>query len=155
MKNGILVIFLCIVIILPASSVSAKVYKWVDENGVTQYTQLPPPDAKESATTITPKSTPTDAAEKHKQLQEKWKKEIDDNNELKEQNAEKAAEDEHNAKLKAHCETARKNLRALNDPSNRRFKTADGEISNFTDEQRKAEINKAQQYLDKHCKDIK
>ena len=52
-------------ILVPQNSI-ARMYKWVDEDGNTQYTQSPPPGDIESEVIKPPPKVDTEAAEKGK-----------------------------------------------------------------------------------------
>lgn len=52
--GGTLSIALLLITTLAATSVDAAVYKWVDENGVTQYSQTPPTDQQAATMRLLP-----------------------------------------------------------------------------------------------------
>ena len=156
MKSTTVSALLLLSFLLLSTSTQAEVYKWVDDKGVTQYTQFPPPKAEDNPTeTIKPVTTPADAGDKRKAVQDKWQQEIDSKNEKELDEQEKAAEEAHKAKLKKHCNSARKNLKALSDPTNRTFAFADGKVTSYDEKTRSAEIKKAQDYIKKYCNDQK
>jgi hypothetical protein len=132
-------------------SATARSYRWVDENGVTIYSQSPPPSGK--ATIIkSPPPTNADPDETMKKLkarldamEEARKKESEAND--KKSSAEKSAEIK-----KKNCETSKKNLATLEQSPRVKLKTDDGNYKMLPDEERKAEIEKAKQGIEKYCK---
>ncbi len=67
----LLVLFVTFTFIMTSSQATARMYKWVDSKGVTQYSQHPPPEGtvEEIKKTYTP-----DAADLENTLQERAKK---------------------------------------------------------------------------------
>jgi hypothetical protein len=138
---------------LAATPAQADVYKWVDSNNQTQYTQLPPPEGVES-TRIGSTTAPThDPAGAGTGLQEHLKA-----SEEQKQQQEKATND---AELKAeitrisrqNCVTARNNLEQLGRSGQIRYQTGEGEVLRLSEEDRKQRIEEAQGQVKEFCKD--
>lgn len=128
---------LLLALALAATGLQAKVYKWVDDQGQVHYGAQPP--AREQAQEMKVRSAPPapQAAE---------------NDPAKQPPPE--GEDQARQRdpaLEKNCEMARSNLAVLQDPANRRFRTEDGAVTYFTDEQRQARIEQARQYLEDFC----
>jgi hypothetical protein len=149
MKSKLIVV--CSIILatwlLPAT---AKTYRWVDENGVTQYSQSPPPEGKATIIKPPPKpSTPPDATMK------KLKAQLDAINKEKKGNADAKAKADGEAKnaeiKKQNCENAKKNLATLEQSPRIRMKMDDGSYKMLADEERTAQIEKAKENIKKNC----
>lgn len=156
MKQLLLIIFL-----LSSTGTSAALNKWVDADGRVHYSDTPPSadvkvkklrtfsvseDTKNQSTTG--ESTPAAA----KTIAEREA-------ELKKVQLEKRAADDKAAKeqayaeaLKASCNTARQNLRTLQEGERMMEIDANGERSYMSDERRKEKVSKAQQEVSSYCK---
>lgn len=139
-------------ILLAASgSAGAKMYKWVDEDGVTQYTQTPPP--KGDYKPVKPPPPPPSSAAQSKKDLDKRGEEFEKRREEKAEADKKAAKD---AKIeqrnKSNCATARANLEKLKTGRRLRSKEKDGSIKYVTEDDRTARIEKAQEQIKKFCK---
>lgn len=123
--------------------VSAAVYQWVDEDGVTIYSQTPPRSG--DARKITHKSQPIDTAAKQRlqNMQQKVADQQEDRNRLKEKQTTARAD----KKLKmTNCKAATSNLANLIGLGNRLY---GGE--RLTEEQRQKKIAKAQKNMRENC----
>ncbi len=147
-----LIITLSIALLVWLTPASARTYRWVDENGVTIYSQSRPPSGTDATVIKTPPpapaSEPNETMKKLKTrlnaIEESKKKE----NETKEKE-DKAAK---NAEIrKQNCEAAKKNLEALEQHARVRMKMDDGEYKQLTDEERTAQIEKAKEAIKKNC----
>ncbi|MDH3451957.1 MAG: DUF4124 domain-containing protein [Gammaproteobacteria bacterium] len=152
-KNVIRAVVCSALLVLTTGIVQAKIYKWVDENGVTQYTQYPPPkgDSKEVNVPAAP-SAPTD--EQRKELQERleaFNKRRDERLRDAQESEEQRAERE---KLAADCQRIRDDLEVVrNNP--RLFEEAeDGSRVRMTEERRQERIGLAEQQLKDFCSDV-
>lgn len=139
-----------LLLLLSTSLVAGKMYRWVDENGVTQYTQTPPPkgDAKE----IKPPPPPAvDPAEAQRQLNAQRQKleDLREDRSLAKQKSTESAE-EKAAKAK-NCQAARDNLKKLQENPRGRWMQKDGTQTRYTDEQRQAKIKEAQDQIKEFC----
>ena len=149
--------FLAVISLLSISFFSsflmAETYRWVDDEGNTVYSQLPPPDGR-NMKAIAPPPPP---AESHEEAREKLDQQIKQLNEAgekrlkdKEAAAKKQADAQHN---KQQCTNARSNLEAINNrPPQTLFQTGDDEYKRFTPEQRAAQIKQANEIIKKHCR---
>ncbi len=151
LKNKTLLISFisALALILSTPIQAGKYYRWVDENGVTHYTETPPPDTQSTAIRTQGKD-PKSAEQAKARLSEQRKafteaatdkKAADEENKL-------AAENE---KIKqGNCETAKKNLNVLKH-SRIREKGDNGEYTVLTEEQRQARIKLAQERIKEFC----
>jgi hypothetical protein len=132
---------------------AAGFYKWVDENGVTQYTQLPPP-VSHKATKIEPFTGGSGNEEQLKQLNEKLARDIELR---KQQDAEKGLSEEELKMLRQmrlNCQVARTNLAALEDSTNVKFQDASGAVTTFTPEERASKAEGFKRYIDENCQTL-
>lgn len=125
----------------------AKTYKWVDENGVTQYTATPPPtgDFKAIKAPAKPAVDPAKAQSELEKRLEAFTKRKDEANKAQKEADEKATND---ANKRANCEQARKNLTTINTKVIAR--KADGSI--LTEKERADRVKKANAAIKKYCK---
>ena len=125
----------------------AKTYKWVDENGVTQYTATPPPtgDFKAIKAPSKPAVDPAKAQSELEKRLEAFTKRKDDANKAQKEADEKAT---NNANKKANCEKARKNLTTIN--TKVIVRKADGSI--LTEKERADRTKRANDAIKKYCK---
>lgn len=129
---------------------AGKFYKWEDENGVTHYTETPPPNAQ-STTVRTQGKDPKNAEQAKAKLTEQ-------RNALTEAIADKNAagkkstvEAENEKIKKGNCETAKNNLKMLEEHSRIREKGEDGEYIAIGEEKRQARIKTAKERIKEFC----
>ncbi|KAB7623222.1 DUF4124 domain-containing protein [Alkalilimnicola sp. S0819] len=125
---------------------TAQVYKWTDENGQVHYGSQPPKQGQADRIKLRA-APPAPRQEKSEPTQAK----DESGGEQRRTAAEKEAEAARRAQLQENCAIARKNLAVLQEPTHRRFRTDDGEITYFDDEQRQQRIDQAQAYIDENC----
>jgi hypothetical protein len=128
----------------------AAMYKWVDENGVTQYTQYPPPNREYQ--TVAPPPTPAEDPEGAQQDLENLLQQQDEASKA----AAEAATEEQQAKDAAsqkqrNCQVARQNLTALTTGGRRRLVDEKGVAYYPTEDERQARIAEAQQQIEQFC----
>lgn len=136
--------------LLAAQPGLAKTYKWVDENGVTQYTQTPPPkgDFQNIKAPPKPAIAPSEAK---RQLQDK----VDAYDERRtegaksEQEADKTRTD--TAKRQADCAQAKKNLEYFQTHSRIKFTDKDGNVSVLPEEERQKKMATSRENVQKLC----
>ena len=148
-KTGFLILLsFALTISLP---LAAKSYRWVDENGVTVYSQKPPPSgiAKEIKPPPPPAISPEEAQRKL-DAQKQTLEDLKEDRELKKkESGEKKAEAK---RLKSNCEAAQKNLVGLISRPRARQKGADGEYHHITEEARQKQITEAKKHIQENCK---
>lgn len=136
--------------LLLAGPVAAKEYfKWVDDNGVTHFTNSPPKDRPSeavntyagSSTKYDPSAANADSAEakKEKELMEKSKTEESNAASMKAEKCKKVEE--------------QKNYLVERDGTRVRMTDREGNEKVLSPEEQKAEIEKLQKFLDEQCKD--
>ena len=128
----------------------AKTYKWVDENGVTQYTQTPPPKGDFKAVKPLPKPaiSPEDAK---KQLQERvdaFQQRRDDAGKAK---TEASKEKVKSAKKSADCAKSKDNLSYFEANSRVKYKDKDGNVTLMPEEERQKKMQTMRDNIKKLC----
>ena len=133
-----------------AGLVQAAMYKWVDENGVTQYTQYPPPGREYQ--TVTPPPPPSEDPEgAQKRLEELLLKQ-DEAHKAKSEAAAQQQQAADAAKLREqHCQNARRNLEVLTTGGHRRIVGPDGIAYYPSEEERQERIIEAQERIEEFC----
>lgn len=128
--------------------VVAKMYKWVDEDGNTHYTQSVPPDGIDGIIIKPPGSVDEEAA---LELLEKQKQKADAllENRIKklEKKEKERAEIE---RITKNCEIAKTNMASLAQPR-LNLKDEAGEIYIVPEEERLQRLNKAKEDVNKYC----
>ena len=142
---------LAVIATLPA--VAQTMYKWVDEKGVTHFSESPPPDAKleKKATKVTPKVVPPSGGGAYDP--NAWKnREAEAKKRSVDRGQQEQAEAKDAAKRAEQCDRARARVAFLKDV-NVLFRTnPDGTRTYLEDKQREAEIAQAQQVVNETCR---
>jgi uncharacterized protein DUF4124 len=130
------------------STVSAEMYKWIDEDGNTHYTQSPPPGDIQPDIIKAPPKVDSDSAIKSIKAREKKADELADNRKKSAEEAVKA--EEKAAKKKEHCERSKAQLVKYQRP---RISTMDeeGNVIRSTEEERQAGIKRIEEQIKKAC----
>ena len=154
MRNTLttLLSLLCVVGSLALTELAvAKTYKWVDEDGVTQYTATPPPTGDFKTLTPPPKPAvdPVKAQGDFEKRLEAFNKRQEETSKTKKQADEQAAK---SAAAKKDCEQAKKNLNLLQAKVRIRYTDKDGTVRYLTDEEREAKLKNANDDIKSFCK---
>ncbi len=133
-----------------SASQAGNAYRWVDENGVTHYTQTPPPD--KSATRIPPPPPPSAEGQKAwDQLDRKWQ-ENETRNEARQKQQQQATEEaDMQAAQEKNCQAAKHNLEILQGPPRKLIRTPDGEYHRVDPAVRQEQIEKAEKMIQENC----
>lgn len=130
----------------------AAMYKWVDENGVTQYSQYPPPNRK-TEVMVPPPPPAEDPDGTQKKLEATLQKQDEQRKAAETAEQEQAkARDETEIRTK-NCQIARSNLAKLTAGGRKRIVGPDGVATYLTDEDRETKIAEAKQQIEKYCTD--
>lgn len=144
------IIILSIMLLISLSPAAAKTYRWVDENGVTIYSQTPPPSGK--ITIIKPPLPPAAPPEEIMKDLKRRQAALDEAKKKKEESGEKEADEAKNAEIKKqNCKISRKNLADIERYPRVRMKMDDGSYKQLTDEERQAEIDKYTKDIEEYC----
>jgi len=128
----------------------AEVYKWVDDNGKTHYSEQAPAGKKTKVIKPPPPPAVDPAVAQHEVdvMIEKQQGIYEDNEEQRQ-----IATDEKNKKkeLKEYCRVTRHNLKMYQDNPGRRMRMADGTVVGPNEDHRQQQIANLQADLKKHC----
>ena len=133
-------------------SVNAEIYKWVDENNDTHYSQLPPPAGIESDVitgSLAPKKVDSKAAKETLEAQRKKLDELAENRRKEKEAGQK--ERERIDLARANCKKARAKL--TNNLNTGRIRAVDeeGNVVRATEEERQRRIKDAREKVEKWC----
>ena len=152
-RNSLLRIFLSTAVGFTwITGLEAEVYRWVDENGVTIYSQTPPLGQVEAESITTPPPPPTDPNETWEDLNRQWQEMQDREDARKDQKEEAAKEAKNQAARAKNCRAAQYNLQRLVGGRFRmRIREPDGGYRFLPPEERQAKIERARQMISENC----
>ena len=141
---------LLFLMLLSGFASASQLYKWVDENGRTQYSQFPPEEDKQAQTLNIDHRTPSNQVSKDKLVKMRQKlleSSVDRNTESEEEK-----EEAEKAKAMAqNCKNAQQHLRDMKN-NGRIYKTLENGERHWYDEKgREGLIKKAQANVKKYC----
>lgn len=137
--------------LMAATPIQAAMYKWVDENGQTVYSQTPPPSGKQGAERIkAPPRPPSNTAQQ--KTQDNAATSGERRNEKKTQEEDKKKSQQAEANRKKHCDEMRQDIETLTTKPVVRRTGEDGESAVLTAEEREADIKVLRERLKKECK---
>ncbi|EDY87346.1 conserved hypothetical protein [gamma proteobacterium HTCC5015] len=143
---------LALPLILLCSLSQAAMYKWVDDDGQTHYSQTPPEerfgDVENIAPPPPPAESPEAAAKRLKSLKESLQKDIENEQKAKQEAAENRTQQQKSAE---RCQAAKKWLQQLQANSRIREKNDQGEYVVLGEEVRQQRLKKAQTAVQKEC----
>lgn len=141
--------FLSLLLATPLAT--AQIYRWVDEAGVTQFSQSPPPDR--TATTIRPPPEAGIAPEAARRtFQERVLQGVDDYLEDRSLAAQRQAQaQERHAQRERQCQAARQNQAHLEQTRLRRVRLPDGGFVELTEAERARRLAEAQESIRQYC----
>lgn len=141
---------LALIALLLSFSVNAQIYKWVDDNGQTHYSQEPPAsgDAQKIEAPPPPPIDPDEARKDVEALIEQQQAAEKAEHEA-EQKAQQQAEQE--AILQENCRVARENLRLYQNNPGRRVMDEDGNVTRLREEDRQQKMQEFQEQIDLYC----
>lgn len=144
---------ICLFLFLSSMALAgyADVYKWVDENGQTHYSQTAPENqnAEMIKAPPPPASLPEDAQQKIDTLIEQ---QTEARKAQEEQLAKQKQDDEQKQVLENNCNLAKSNLQVYMDNPGRRVLKEDGTVIRPTEEDRQQKIQEAKQDIKEYCK---
>ena len=139
----------CLLGISPVSQ--ARMFKWVDADGNTHYTQTPPPEGIAKEDLNLPASAKLDNTEAVKAFedQQNKKQELAGENEKEQKLQDRSAE--HTALKKENCRKARAKLENVQNTGRIRAVDEYGNIVRASEEERQRRITEAQENIKKWC----
>lgn len=131
-------------------SVHAQIYKWVDENGQTNYSQQPPASGEAQQIDVPPPPT-IDTEQAQQEVDELIEQQ--EAAEQAEQEAQQQArqEAEQQAIREENCRIARQNLEQYQNNPGRRVIDEDGNVTRLREEVRQQKMQEFQQQIDEFC----
>lgn len=120
----------------------AEVYKWVDEDGVTHYSQQPPPEG--TPTVITPDTGAPSSAEGEPDADASGQDESADNEDG----------DGEQETIADFCKDLREKEKVLESDRPIRIKAEDGTLTDLDEEGRAQQLERIQGQLRDHCQDV-
>jgi len=148
--------FLLIVFLLVFCSPNyAAIYKWVNEQGFTSFTQQPPKNKSIPFKKIKVKTTPPIDGYDEETIRAKMDAQKTKSEELSLKQAQKDAKQKQvkagSEELKKHCAIAKKSLANLNQGGNRLYKDADGSYLRLDEESKDQKRQEITQFLTDNC----
>ena len=144
-------IFLCCGLWLSAAL--AETYRWVDENGVTIYSQTPPPAGTANVERVKAPAPPARGdQEAWKELDRQWQEMQDRADSEKERSEKQQADSQLAADQGSNCEAAKHNLEVLQSSNRKLIRTPDGVYRRLTPEERQKQIEEARKEMEESCK---
>jgi len=142
---------LLLLLLLSSSVFATQVYKWVDENGQTQFSQFPPTSVETNANKVDVKAQPASNPEAANRLKDMRQKLLESSVERNTE-SEKDKEDAEQAKRMAeNCERAKQHVRDLEN-NGRIYKTLEnGERHWYSEQERMEQIQKAKEQVSRFC----
>jgi hypothetical protein len=136
---------------LVSSPASAQVYKWVDEQGVTHYGERPPQGQKATPVTATPPSG-AGSSQANPQSSQDWR---DRDIEFQKRRIQREQQEEREALAaktrQQRCNAAKDDLRRMESVARLYDLNEKGERVYLDDAEKKAEIDRARQFMARNC----
>ena len=131
--------------------VHADVYKWVDAQGQTHYSQTPPPPGQSAKLIETDKPPSVDVENQQKEIESLIQQQAED----KEQQEQRLAKQRQQAQLAEEnaekCKLARHNLQQYQNNPGRRVMDSEGNVTRPSEEDRQEMIKRLQEAVTEFC----
>lgn len=131
--------------------VSAAMYRWVDENGVTVYSQTRPPAGEAVRIKPDPAPDPADAEAARQQLKGQLEQSFDAEEEKKQAAEERSRQKEADTLRAENCRAARHNLDMLQNLGRRAVRTPDGRFLRPSEDEVASMKEKARLDIEEYC----
>jgi len=122
-----------------ATAADAEVYKWTDEDGVTHYTEQPPPDRGEASVLDPQVDAPSSQGPEQQGTEHTAEPD------------EAAGEGEDTQSVEAFCKELRQNIETLKGDGPVKVRTGDDTLKTLDGEARQARLERAQSQLESQC----
>lgn len=133
------------------SGAEAGAYRWVDEHGVTVYSQTP----RSSGESVQVKEPPGPSAEATEEARERLRQQIEQSFDAREAAKQRASEEAKQAEALAHrtanCTAARRNLETLENLGPRMLRMPDGEYVRLSEEEVETQKKQARKQIEAFC----
>jgi len=132
-------------------SAHAAFYKWVDANGVTQYSQSPPPSGhyQEMRSPSPPPAGDTNAEQQKVEASPPTQGSASARAAAAPPDAKRQAKQA--MEQERYCQRARQNLATLENHARLRYKSEDGSLRIMSDEEKQARITETRKMIDETC----
>lgn len=134
--------------LLAGAVVAGGLYKWVDKDGQTHYSEFPPAGEKAEKLKPPPKVDTESAVDALKAKQEAYKKQTEATDKAEQTTAKK---DKEIQQKKQRCETARRDLERLQNAQRIYQTDKDGNRVRLNEDQRQAQIKAREKIISKDC----
>ncbi len=141
---------LLLILIYTATASAAKVYKWVDEEGVTHYDEQAP-TGKDYQQITTSGAPPTDSVKAKKNLADSRKQQQLEKEKQLDFETQKKIRDEQARVRNENCKNAQANLKTLQQNARIRMIGEDGEFHYLSEEDKQKQMDTAQKIIDDNC----
>ncbi len=142
---------LFLVLLIGVTAVSADVYKWVDQQGETHYSQSPPPRNQKAELIKAPPPPAINPADAQLEVDELIAQQVEDRKARQEQQAVVQEVAEQEAIRRQNCQTAKHNLQQYQDNLGRRYVNDDGNVTRIKEEVRQQKIKDQQNNIQEFC----
>lgn len=132
-----------------ALTAQAAMYKWVDEDGLTHYTQQPPPDGIEGETLEGPPDVNTENARQELKQDQKRLKQLEKSRQ--EEEAQQKKREQRAALYEKNCRLARERLNNLRTTGRVRAVDEEGNVRRLPVEEHEARIASVEEKVSKYC----
>lgn len=148
-RYSVIFSLVCLLGISPQSH--ARLYKWVDADGNTHYTQQQPPDGAAIEDIKLPASVNIDTQQAIKSFEEQQKKGKELTEAYEKEEKEQNRQAEHTELKKENCRKSRAKLENVQSAGRIRAVDEYGNVVRATEEERQRRITKAQENIKKWC----
>ena len=138
--------------ILLSAALHAGVYRWVDENGVTVYSQVPPPADIEKKLMEAPPPPPVSEEKAWEEVNRDWREMRDRQDVTKEQAIADSEKQEKQQKQEENCETAQRSIKELRNPDIKFIQKRDGTTERLSAKEREKQLSKARDMEEEYCR---
>ena len=139
----------CLLAISP--QLHAKLYKWIDADGNTHYTQQPPPDGITVEDIKLPASVNVDTEKAIKRFKAKQKRQQELSEAYEKEGKERLRQEENAELKKENCKKAKAKLENVQSTGRIRAVDEKGYVTRATEEERQRRIKDAQEKIKKWC----
>ena len=136
-------------LIASSLTVHAALYKWVDENGITQYTQTPPPFSRYQEMHLTPPAG--HSGPEHQQVETKPEKQNDLATSAKNAPQDDQKQAEQQEAREQNCRLAQQRLPQLENHARMRYTAADGSIHVMSEDEKQAKLVETRAMIAETC----
>ncbi len=150
MKRLSIITWLTLALFIAATANAAKVYKWVDEEGITHYDEQAP-KGKDYQQITTSGAPPSDSAKAQKKLAENREQNATKKETQLDFETQKKMRDEQARVRQENCKNAQANLTTLKQNARIRMLGEDGEFHYLSEEDKQKQMENAQAIIDDNC----